>query len=353
MTLEKESGDPIAVREHEQFTAIWASIAAGAAARDAVVADWHASFVEAYQQGLDGTLEPNSVFEPKHKLLQPVPDVTVRGYFLARRPRRGLRARPARPPPPADGRRRLPADRATSHLDAFHPYGDPAAATDLPAGTYWIPLAQGQKHWIQSMLNEETWIPFDVTFDVTAWSNPLLMDLEGGWSGESVEPAAAVVPPVAAAGLGRRRRGAVGRAVRDPEQHARLRGGVPDEVPVHEVWHLPFADVDGRRDRRGPASATRDPIDVLVMPDGYRELRPAGARRQGQARAPRLGQRRRHDRRLAGRRGRRREGGRLDARSSAAPTRTRPGPSSGSRSTTRARSRRTSATRRGSCTRTT
>ena len=47
----------------------------------------------------------------------------------------------------------------------------------LPAGTYWITLAQAQKHWIQSMLNEETWIPFDVTFDVTAWSNPLLMNL--------------------------------------------------------------------------------------------------------------------------------------------------------------------------------
>ena len=38
------------------------------------------------------------------------------------------------------------------------------------------------------MLNEETWIPFDVTYDVTAWSNPLLMNLDGGWSGESVSP---------------------------------------------------------------------------------------------------------------------------------------------------------------------
>ena len=51
MTFEKESGDPIADREHEHFTSIWASVAAGAAARDAVVAGWRASYVEAYAAG--------------------------------------------------------------------------------------------------------------------------------------------------------------------------------------------------------------------------------------------------------------------------------------------------------------
>ena len=71
-----------------------------------------------------------------------------------------------------------------------------------PAGTYWITLAQAKKHWIQAMLNEETWIPFDVTYDVTAWSNPLLMNLDGGWSGDSVSPASTVVPTVAAADVG-------------------------------------------------------------------------------------------------------------------------------------------------------
>ena len=189
MTLEKESGDPIGEREHEHFTAIWASIAAGAAARDEVIPAWHDSFVDAYDQGVDGTLEPNGVFEPRHKLLQPVPDVTVRGYFLLDDADKGyeldLLVRRLQ---------RMDVDVYTLdeplELDAFHRYGDDATATTLPAGTYWIPLAQGQKHWIQSMLNEETWIPFDVTFDVTAWSNPLLMDLEGGWSGEAVAPAA-------------------------------------------------------------------------------------------------------------------------------------------------------------------
>ena len=43
MTFEKESGDPIAEREHEHFTSMWASLAAGAAARRTVLAGWHDS----------------------------------------------------------------------------------------------------------------------------------------------------------------------------------------------------------------------------------------------------------------------------------------------------------------------
>jgi hypothetical protein len=36
----------------------------------------------------------------------------------------------------------------------YRAYGQPTADLTLPAGTYWIPMAQGHKHWIQAMLNE-------------------------------------------------------------------------------------------------------------------------------------------------------------------------------------------------------
>ena len=88
MTFEKEDSDPIATREHEHFTSMWASLAAGAAARSQVLSGWHDSWVQAYQEGVAGTLEPNAVFEPHHKLLQPVPNVTVRGYFFPNDPDR-------------------------------------------------------------------------------------------------------------------------------------------------------------------------------------------------------------------------------------------------------------------------
>jgi hypothetical protein len=39
-------------------------------------------------------------------------------------------------------------------------------------------LAQGQKHWVQAMLHEDPYIPVTVTYDVAAWSNPLLMARE-------------------------------------------------------------------------------------------------------------------------------------------------------------------------------
>jgi hypothetical protein len=42
----------------------------------------------------------------------------------------------------------------------FRAYGRSEAATTLPAGTYWIPLAQMQKHWIQAMLNRTPTSPF-------------------------------------------------------------------------------------------------------------------------------------------------------------------------------------------------
>ena len=108
MTFEKENGDPIGEREHEQFTSIWASLAAGAdGARRLCSPTWHASYVDGPQQGAAGTLEPNAVFEPRHELYQAVPADTVRHYFLRDDPHRAVGAAAARPAAPADGRRRL------------------------------------------------------------------------------------------------------------------------------------------------------------------------------------------------------------------------------------------------------
>jgi hypothetical protein len=197
MTFEKESGDPISEREHEQFVSIWASVFAGAAARSDVVSGWRASWVEAYQQGVAGQLEPNAVFEPRHDLYQEVPDVTVRHYFLRDDPARAHELQLL-------VRRLQRMDVEVYELTApyalsdFHPYGDPVTEATLPVGTYWIPLAQAQKHWVQAMLHEESWIPFDVTYDVTAWSNPLLMNLDGGWTGNPNTPSGALVAPLAA-----------------------------------------------------------------------------------------------------------------------------------------------------------
>ena len=152
-------------------------------------------------------------------------------------------------------------------LSDFHPYGDPGGPRCCrPARTGSRP-AQAQKHWIQSMLNEETWIPFDVTYDVTAWSNPLLMNLDGGWSGDDrlagVGRSCAPSPRRTWLPHGRRRPRRA--PARERPEHARLRVGRPGGVPVPR--------------RLGPAVRPRLPerirsgdladYDVVVLPDGF------------------------------------------------------------------------------------
>jgi len=264
MTFEKESGDPIATREHEHFTSIWASIAAGASHRAQILQGWHDSYVEAYREGQAGTLEPNAVFEAGHDLLQAVPPLSVRGYALLDDPNRAGELQLL-------VRRLQRMDVAVYRLTAplgltdFHPYGNAATATTLPTGTYWIPMAQAQKHWIQAMLHQDSYIPFDVTYDVTAWSNPLLMNLRGGWTGQAVTPSVALVPDQA------------------PPAPPALPTVVPSialfEIPnstrgfesagqtrwlFDQVWHLPYTDVTAT-----DLAAGLSGVDVLVIPDGY------------------------------------------------------------------------------------
>ena len=268
MTFEKESGDPISEREHEHFTSIWASLAAGAEQGPQLLLDWHQSWVDAYTEGVAGSLGENDVFEPHHDLLQDVPDVTVRGYFIANDPGRAYETELLVHRLQAMGVevRQLTAPIT---LDDFHRYGDDGGPATLPAGTYWISMAQAKKHWIQAMLNEETWIPFDVTFDVTAWSNPLLMNLDGGWSGDVVTSSNWVVADDVAAptwGL-----------TADPDLDVLLlendRSTRGFESAGHaaylfrDVWGLEFDHVVLTEFDVNAANLA--PYDVVVLPDGF------------------------------------------------------------------------------------
>jgi len=263
MTFEKANFEDISVRFHQHFTSMWASIAAGASDTN-VVADWHSSYVQAYQEGVAGQLEPNAVFEKGHSLLQPVPNIRVRHYFLL--------------PDPAHAFERQLLVRRLQRMDVsvyrlnaplsvpgFHPYGDPASTQTLPAGTYWIPMAQGQKHWIQAMLNEDTYIPFNVTYDVTAWSNPLLMNLRGGWTGSQLSPNASLVSAQAAPSWQ-----SIPAGVRSiglwqiPGSTAGFQAAGQARWLFDQVWHLPYTNVTAADIKAGLPG-----IDVLYVPNGY------------------------------------------------------------------------------------
>jgi hypothetical protein len=263
MTFEKDNRDRIEDRTFQHYLAMWASVYQGATGGTDYVQQWRDSYVNAYEEGLAGQLEPNAVFNPKNTLYQPVPDITVRSYFLKYQPRRAYELQTL-----VRRLQRMDVDvyRLTQaqRIDHFTPYGGKTHTESMPIGSYWIPMAQGQKHWIQAMLNSETYIPYRVTYDVTAWSNPLLMNLKGGYTGDVLTPHATLLP-----------------LQPEPSWHERTD---PSAIGVFEIpgstrgfeasgqlrylfenqWHLPYRDISAGQIMRGLHK-----LDVLIVPDGY------------------------------------------------------------------------------------
>ncbi len=199
MTFEKGGGDPYPQRELEQRVAGWTTLRAAAENKEQILADYYQAHVDAISQGEQGILEPNEVVQPGNEVRNEVPDIRVRNYFL--------------PGDSSFSDVRTLLDRLLStgvevyrltaplNVADYEAYGRDASARVLAAGSYWIPLDQPQKHWIQALLGEDTYVPFPYFYDVTAWSNPLLMNLDAGFSEAAVSPAADPVTEVPPTGV--------------------------------------------------------------------------------------------------------------------------------------------------------
>ena len=265
MTFEKANFDPIAQRTYEHYVTHWVSLSQGALNREDILRDWHSAWVEALRQGLAGELEPNEVNDRGNEVQLPVPNEKVRHYFL--RADDASKAAEVQALVRRLQRMDVQVYRLTAPLTVpdFKPYGRPAGATVLPAGTYWIPMAQMQKHWIQSMLNENTYVPFPYFYDVSGWSNPLLFNLSGGRSGAVLSPAAELAAPLGAPD--------------PPPQPTRVpRVGVYQissgtsarestgwlRYLLEQVWQLPYNPVTSAQIAAG---ALTD-FDVLLVPNG-------------------------------------------------------------------------------------
>ena len=265
MTFEKANFDPIAQRAYEHYVTHWVSISQGALNREDILRDWHSAWVEAFRQGLAGELEPNEVNDRGNTVQLPVPNESVRHYFL----RADDAEKEAEVQTLVRRLQRMDVEvyRLTAPLAVpdFKPYGRPAGGSVLPAGTYWIPMAQMQKHWIQALLNENTYVPFPYFYDVSGWSNPLLFNVSGGRSGAVLSPAAELVPPLGAAG-----------APPLPTSLPRvgvyqISGGTSAREStgwlrylLEQVWHLPYRAVTSAQIAAG---ALAD-FDALLVPNG-------------------------------------------------------------------------------------
>jgi hypothetical protein len=265
MTFEKYSGDPISVRTREQYVAQWTSISQAALNKQRILTEWHQAWVDALAEGQDGQLEPNGVVNPKNAIEQPVPTDPVRNYFI--RADDPAKAREVQELARRLQRMEVDVYRLTRPLAVadFHPYGRPVASATLPTGTYWIPLAQRQKHWVQAMLNETTYPPVNFFYDVSAWSQPLLFNVAGGFSGATVHPSARLVAPLAEpasptlpANLPR-----IGLLQTSGSTAARESSGWLRYLFDRE-WHVPFRNVTPAE----IASGGLADVDVLVASNG-------------------------------------------------------------------------------------
>jgi hypothetical protein len=181
MTFEKGGQSPYAEKTAEQFATQDATLTAAAQHKSRLLQEWARQWPRAARQGRAGALEPNLVVQPQNEVRFQVPRVKVFGYFLRADTAAADAARLARRLKSLDVQvYRLRRDAV---VRGAHRYGDRGFRSErLPAGTFWIPTAQPQKHWIQALLGEDSYVPFPYFYDVSGWSNPLLMGLSGGFA---------------------------------------------------------------------------------------------------------------------------------------------------------------------------
>ncbi|MEV0215485.1 M14 family zinc carboxypeptidase [Micromonospora sp. NPDC050695] len=195
MTYEKGSASAVADRVQQQFHTQWSTLGWAAANKREVLDGYFDIWTDALAQGRAGTLEPNEVVQPTNEVQFPVPAITIRSYFLL--PDRQL----------ADVRqlverlRRMDVEvyevQKPTRVPTARVFGGRTATNvTVPRGAYWIPMDQPQKHWIQAIMGEDPYVPFPYFYDVSSWSNPLLMGVSTIYTGDNVRPRAQLVRTV-------------------------------------------------------------------------------------------------------------------------------------------------------------
>ncbi|MFG1836814.1 M14 family zinc carboxypeptidase [Micromonospora sp. NPDC049175] len=196
MTYEKGSASAVADRVQQQFHTQWSTLGWAAANKREVLDGYFDIWTDALAQGRAGTLEPNEVVQPTNEVQFPVPDLKIRSYFLL--PDRQL----------ADVRqlverlRRMDVEvyevQTPTRVPTARVFGGRSATNvTVPRGAYWIPMDQPQKHWIQAIMGEDPYTPFPYFYDVSSWSNPLLMGVSTIYTGDNVRPKAQLVRAIA------------------------------------------------------------------------------------------------------------------------------------------------------------
>lgn len=279
MTLEHYNGAPLDVRYTKHLTEMWLTLATAARHKRKLLRGLHREYVDALAEGRRGQLEPNRTYEPGSRSRVRVPHRRLRHYFFPDDPARRRETRMLM-------RRLQRMDVDVYRLNRplvvpdFRPYLDDPHRRVVPAGTFWVPMAQPQKRWIQAVLNEDPFNPTAAAYRVSSWSLPLSYNLDGGMSGAVLRPDADPVGPI-----------------HDPGPPA-----LPSKIPAIGILHMSrdFTQFESVRNARwlfdtqwgtpysllGPEdvdAGALQGLDVLLLPagglnEGLRKLGSAGQR---------------------------------------------------------------------------
>src|SRR5215467_9381320 len=197
MTYEKGNNENYGKQVYDHYLAMDTTVNVVADNKASMLTDWIKQWPEAVSQGKDCVVQNNTQVSPPavdqyeigQSTIDQEPNTPVCGYYYLPGDHSGDVAQTIKDLQYV-GVRVYPLDRAVTVAGA-HAFGDfnisapqgqdpvRTQALTLPAGTLYIPLGQSTKHWIQGVLDENPYLPFNYFYDEVTWSYSLLRGFAG------------------------------------------------------------------------------------------------------------------------------------------------------------------------------
>ena len=194
MTYEKGSAQIYARQVYDHYLASDTTINVTADHKADILTGWVKQWAEAIDQGQRCEMQKNTLVSPLHDTIA---NIVPTGEQLC-----GFFFRPGQHVGDTASLLSLLQNTGVrvwrldqpAQVDGLQEFGKPVSTTPqtLPAGTLWIPLAQGTKHWIEALLEQNPYIPYNYYYDVVTWSYPLQRGLAG--AGYLTRPLSALAP---------------------------------------------------------------------------------------------------------------------------------------------------------------
>lgn len=198
MTYEKGNNENYGKQVYDHYLAMDTTVNAVAARKASLMTDWVKQWPEAVDQGQNCKVQDNTQVSPPaidfyeigQSTISQNPNVNVCGYYFLPGAHSGDVAATIKELQVV-GVHAYKLDQAVT-VSGAHRFGNfdinavqggasPALTETktLPAGTLYIPMNQGNKHWIQAVLDENPFLPFNYFYDQVTWSYPLLRGFGG------------------------------------------------------------------------------------------------------------------------------------------------------------------------------